>query len=187
MSDATKNSERGNGRKVIIIVCVIAVVVIASLVGVIVALINKDNGANSGVAGATQQERRSVVTQDNAEEVAEEILSSSSEENIIPQSYVVTMNSTWEFADGQAVSDNAYVGNSTDNSTAVYFDLIRDDTGETIYKSPVIPVGEHLDNIKLDSDLDAGDYDCTMTYYLIDEEQNVLTTVNMWVLVKIGS
>lgn len=77
------------------------------------------------------------------------------------------------------------MANSKDNETAVYFDVVRNDTKETIYQSPVIPVGQDLSNITLDQDLEAGDYECTLTYHLIDDEQNTLTTVNMWLMVKV--
>jgi len=56
----------------------------------------------------------------------------------------VTMNSTWEFESGDKASSNAYVANSVNNETAVYFDVVRNDTQETIYQSPVIPVGGEL-------------------------------------------
>lgn len=117
----------------------------------------------------------------------DEILEKDEPDAEVPLSYQVTMNSTWEFENGKAASEDAYVANSENNETAVYFDVIRNDTQEVIYQSPVIPRGEHLDNIVLDKDLDAGDYECTMTYHLIDDDQNTLTTVNMWLMVKVAN
>jgi hypothetical protein len=40
-------------------------------------------------------------------------------------------------------------------------------------------LGATLENIKLDVDLDAGAYPCTMIYHLVDDKQNTLTTVNI--------
>lgn len=175
-----KANEKAN--KGLVVVCIFAVVIIVALIGVIVVMSrSKESGSEIAEAG---EKRPVVVTEENAEEVAEQILNRKESEGI-PLHYQVTMNSTWEFENGQSESENAYVANSIDNETSVYFDVIRNDTKETIYQSPVIPVGEEIDSITLDQDLDAGDYECTMTYHLIDDEQNTLTTVNMWVMIQI--
>lgn len=170
--------------KGLMIACIIGVVVIVTLVCVIVVMMNSKNEVSE--AGDTGEKRPVVVTPENAEEVAEQILNQEEPEGI-PLHYQVTMNSTWEFENGKSESKNAYVANSKDNETAVYFDVIRNDTQETIYQSPVIPVGEELGSITLDQDLDAGEYECTLTYHLIDDGQNTLTTVNMWVMIQINS
>jgi hypothetical protein len=78
-----------------------------------------------------------------------------------------------------------YVENVTDNETPVYFDLIVDETGETVYSSPVLELGAKLEKIKLDTPLEKGDYSCTMVYHLVDENQNTLTTVNVGVTVVV--
>ena len=170
------NSKKIN--KVFIIVIIAALIVIAVLVGVIVYMLHSKN------TDEPEKKRTVVVTEENAEQVAEEVLGREEPQDV-PMNYQVTMNSTWEFESGDKASSNAYVANSTDNETAVYFDVVRNDTQETIYQSPVIPVGGELNSIKLDTDLDAGDYECTLTYHLVDEEQNTLTTVNMWLMVKV--
>lgn len=174
--------ETAKASKGLVIACIIGVIVIIALVCVIVIMMNAKNGV--GEADNTEEKRPVVVTPENAEEVAEQILNREKPEGV-PLSYQVTMNSTWEFEDGKSESTNAYVANSEDNETPVYFDVVRNDTKETIYQSPVIPLGEELDSIKLNQDLDAGDYECTLTYHLIDDEQNTLTTVNMWLMIQI--
>lgn len=179
MSDkAEKQSKKVN--KGFIAVIIVALAVIAALVGVIIYLMRSKNTDEAG------EKRPVVVTEENAEQMAEEILNREEPQGV-PMSYQVTMNSTWEFESGDKASSNAYVANSTDNETAVYFDVVRNDTQETIYQSPVIPVGGELNSVKLDTELDAGDYECTLTYHLIDEDQNTLTTVNMWLMVKVAN
>ncbi|MCI8854260.1 MAG: hypothetical protein HFI32_12300 [Lachnospiraceae bacterium] len=177
----SKETDKKN--KSLMIVCIVAVVIILILVGVIIMMMRAQNTV--GEAEAEKEKRPVVVLPENAEEVAEQIFSDDEESEGVPLSYQVTMNSTWEFEDGKSESSNAYVANSKDNETPVYFDVVRNDTQETIYQSPVIPVGQDLSSITLDQDLDAGDYECTLTYHLIDEEQNTLTTVNMWVMVQV--
>lgn len=183
----TKNTQGKEGvNKSLIIVCIVAAVVIVALICVIVALMNSSEpDENVGNVESGQTEKRPVlITEDNIDDFAEQIFNESEPEGV-PMSYQVTMNSTWEFTDGRSASKNAYVKNSENNETPVYFDVIRNDTQEIIYQSPVIPLGMDLDNIVLDVDLDAGEYECTLIYYLIDNEQNVLTTVNMWLLVRV--
>lgn len=176
------SKETGKANRNMVIVCIAAVIIIAVLIGIIIILMLSKNKTE---IDEPAEKRPVVVLPENAEEVAEQILQ---QEDIgdVPLQYQVTMNSTWEFEDGQSESDNAYVANSKDNETAVYFDVVRNDTQETIYQSPVIPVGQDISNIRLDQDLDAGEYECTLTYHLIDDEQNTLTTVNMWVLIQIN-
>ncbi len=172
-----QDSKRNTG---LIIVIIIAVIIIAALVGVIVVILGKNNAESKD----TVEKRSVVITEDNIDQIADEIAKEEVDPSV-PLSYTATMTTTWNFDNGDAVSEDAYVKNSTDNTTAVYFDLIRNDTNEVILSSPVIPLGEELRGIKLDKHLDAGSYECTLIYYLIDDDQNVLTTLNMWVMVNI--
>lgn len=177
---ARQDNEKGGSKKALVIVSAVSVAVIAVLAA---ALYVSSRKTQEVVVSASQETRAVVVHRDNAESIAEQMFSES--KSNVPMSYQVTMNSTWVFPDGQSASTNAYVENSDDNKTPVYFDVIRKDTQETIYRSPVIPLGDHLDNIQLDVDLDAGDYECTLVYHLIDDDQNTLTTVNMWLMIRI--
>lgn len=179
MSKETTKTNKG-----LMIACIVGVIVIAALVCIIIVMMNTKNGISE--AENAEEKRPVVITPENAEEVAEQIFNQEEPEGV-PLHYQVTMNSTWEFEDGKSESENAYVANSKENETAVYFDVVRNDTQETIYQSPIIPVGEELGNITLDQDLDAGEYECTLTYHLVDDEQNTLTTVNMWVMIQVNS
>lgn len=189
MSDNSKSQDKAKKAgtsKGLVIVCIVAVVIIAVLIGIIVVMMNSSkSNENVTVEDSGENEKRPVLlTEDNIDDMADEILNQSEPEGV-PMSYQVTMNSTWEFEDGETASRNAYVANSENNETPVYFDVIRNDTQEVIYQSPVIPLGMDLDDIVLDVDLDAGNYECTLVYHLLDEDQNTLTTVNMWLMVKV--
>lgn len=171
-----KANERINGRispndgkksstKVVII---IAVVIILILIGVILYLL---------LRRGTDSDYNMVVTPDNVEE----IMSLMSDEQRTPiGSYQVTMNTSWVFPDGQSASTNAQVENSVYNQNTVYFTIaLASDEDTDIYRSPYLMVGSHLDNIKLDTVLDAGTYDSVLTYHLVDDDYEEVSTVSV--------
>ena len=166
---ATQEKKGGNKKKIIISVCIAACVVVVCLV-IYVVTHPKSGG-------------KETITPDNVDERVEEMFAS--DDSNIPAYYTATQNSEWIFSDGSSVSGNAYVENVEDNETPVYFDLILDETGEVIYSSPVIEQGAKLDEIKLDKDLDKGEYVCTVEYHMVDEDQNTLTTANVGVTVVV--
>lgn len=183
MTEQEKKENQSQRKKsqVLLILCAVIIVL---LITIVVLLLKGRNDTNIGLEETVPPPKRNVViNEENAEEMAEEILNRN--ETVVPGTYEVTMNSTWNFQNGTSSSDNAYVENSTTNTNPVYFDLQLDDTEEIIYESPIIPVGSYLEDIKLDKDLEAGTYDCTLTYHLVDEEQNTLATLRMAVTVVV--
>lgn len=158
-------AEERKGKKGIIIAIVLTVLILAAIVTVVLIVLNPQNAESRNV----------VVTPDNVDEV----LANMQDAKVETGTYQVTMNTSWEFENGHSASTNAYVENATANANDVYFDVVRSDTGETILKSPTIPVGSHLENIVLDTDLPAGSYDCTLTYHLLDESGEPVSKLNI--------
>ena len=173
----TQNSGKGGIRLAVVGI----VIVIVALVCVIVVLANKLN-QNREQENAVNEEQKSVITADNVEEVLEDI---GDIPDYIPKNYTVKQSSDWVFPDGASESINAYVENSTDNETPMYFDLQVDETGEIVYSSPVLELGAKIQNFALDKPLEKGEYECTIIYHLVDDEQNELTHVNVGVNVKV--
>jgi flagellar basal body-associated protein FliL len=172
-SGTAKEKKKGTGLLVFFLV-----LIIAALAVTVVVLFNKNKEAASNVPTISEPaEKRNVVV--NNENIEEVIAQMAEEDKTPPGNYEVVMSMTWNFANGSAVSKNAYVKNVEANTNDVYFDITLADTGETIYKSPVIPRGSYLENIALETPLDKGSYNSVMTYSLIDEEQNVLSTVSV--------
>lgn len=168
------NENKGKkGGKPLLIVC--ALIIIVLLTVIIVVLLGKQKTDD-------KPKRNVVVNEDNAEDVAEDLFN---HETVKPGTYEVRMNSTWNFKDGISASENAYVENVPANTNDVYFDVELSDTEETIYESPVIPRGSHLEAITLDEELEAGTYDCVLTYHLIDEDQNTVSTLRMGLTVVV--
>lgn len=171
--EETPTQKNGKGGRKLVVIGVI--VVIAILVGTIVVLASKMSGMQ---AKEETKERKGVITAENAEEVIEEWLDDTSAQNV-PQYYTVVQNTEWTFPDGSSPSIDATVGNDAENESSVYFDVIVDETGETVFSSPILEIGAQIENFTLDKALEKGDYVCTVVYHLVDEEQNELTSVNV--------
>lgn len=173
MSEQKESNGSGKGGKFVLAACVVVIIVL--LVAVIYLWQNKQEDEQP-------VNRNVVVNEDNVEEVLKQM----DEKESVPVGYYETiMNSTWHFENGNASSDNAYVENATTNENAVYFDVVRVDTEETIYESPILPVGSHLENITLDTELPSGTYDCLVTYHLLDEDNKSISTLKVTVTVVI--
>ena len=170
MSEQKETNRGRKGGKIIIAVCIL---VIAALLGVVAYLLldKKEEPTRRNV----------VVNKENVGEVLEQL-----EAPVPAGSYEVKMNSTWNFSSGDVPSENAYVDNAEANTNSVYFDVTRTDTDETIFESPILPVGSYLDNITLDSNLPAGTYDCLVTYHLLDENDKSISTVKLTLTINIG-
>nr|WP_297765369.1 hypothetical protein [uncultured Butyrivibrio sp.] len=167
--DSQNNASKSSSLKILLIV---GIVVILALVGVIVFLLLPKEKE-------PEQRRSVVINEQNAEEVVEEMVTAAEKPAEVSY-YAVTQNSEWHFKDGKSETYDAYIENSGANSTDVYFDLfLKSDEENAIYESPVIPIGGHLENFKLDKELEPGTYDCVMIYHLIDDKQNTLSTLRV--------
>ena len=180
------DSGKKGGGKGLIIGGVILIIVLLLVVIILLLTRSKNNDVipetqpvSESAVEDNANEERSVITAENAEEAVTEMLAGLPAN--IPTSYTVTQNSDWNFPDGVSASSNAYVENDPSNETPVYFDIVVDETGETVYSSPVLELGAKLESIKLDKELPQGTYPCTMTYHLVDDQQNTLTTVSVGV------
>jgi hypothetical protein len=162
------------------VMIVMGSLILVALVGVIVALAMVLN--NSRTEEPSHETRSVVVNEDNAEAVYEEMVNA---EPVEVGYYEAKMSTTWHFPDGTSPSYDAYVENVPENSHDVYFDVELRTTGEVIYASPVIPRGLHLKDFALDTDLDAGTYDCVIHYYLVDAEQREVDSLLMAVQVVV--
>lgn len=166
-------SAENNKKKKVLILCICIVFVI--LIGVIAYLLMRGK--------EDETKRNVVVTKDNVEEVMDDMLN---DEYIEPGYYSASMSTTWHFASGDSVSEDAYVENVMENTNDIYFDVFLEDNEDApILESPVIPRGSQLENITLDKELSAGTYECVMVYHLIDEEQNTVSTLRVGLTVII--
>ena len=153
-----------------ILIAVVAVVIVA-LVGIIIYLLfYKDNEA--------KDTRPTVVTQDNVNDVI-----AAMDKPVEDGSYEITMNTEWTF---DKKSSDAYVENSTANTRTVYFDVTLADSGELVYSSPYIPVGEKIQGFALDSELEPGTYDALVTYHLVDDNKEEVSNLSVTVTFQVN-
>ena len=175
MSDTRKIDKAKKGGKGIIVVGIIAILIIAILIGVIIYLLKPQE----------EEKRNVVVTPENLEEVVEQMATA---EYIEPGYYEASMTNVWHFADGKAISEDAFVQNVMGNTNDIYFDVVlAEDEEHFVYKSPVIPRGSSLENITLDEDLDSGTYDCILIYHLVDENQKTISKLRVTITIIVES
>ena len=124
--------------------------------------------------------RSTVVSEGNVDEIRGR-LGSPIEDGY----YETRMNVNWSFPSVGEPSTNAYVENSPNNTRTVYFDLTLAETGELIYSSPFIPVGAKLEGFALDAHVPAGEHSGTVTYHLVDDDHQEITTVSVAVTLNI--
>ena len=175
---AAQGGAKKNNR-VLIAVILLGVIVIGVLVGVIVMLLNRPEPETEP---EDRPMRATVINEDNVEEEIQRMME---EDYVAPGYYEVTQTMDWVFPDGTTPSTNAYVENAESNTNAVYFDVMLQGTDEIIYSSPILPVGSYLGEFALDTDLDPGVYDCTLTYHLVDDNQRSISTLNLALTVTV--
>jgi hypothetical protein len=176
-----QSEQKKGGNKVLVIGGIVVILGLCTAVGVLASNLSKAKEANEKLEAQQEEPEKGGRTVISSPEEAEQILQDFAAEDSTkaPKYFTVTQNSDWEFPDGNSPSTNAYVENDKENETAIYFDLIVDATGETVYSSPVLELGAFIENFALDTPLQKGEYECTVVYHLVDEDQNTLTTSNV--------
>lgn len=79
----------------------------------------------------------------------------------------ISMNTAPIFDDGKAAG-NLMIVNESINRYPQVVEITRNDTGEIIYTSGVIPIGSKIEAARLDVALPAGAYECTAMFYNVD-------------------
>jgi hypothetical protein len=192
MSVATENkkdSENKNNKLIIIIIVLLAIIVLI-LVAIVAYLLGKGQsttaGGNSSVGEEPRREVtgsvRTVIDESNAEDVINQM-----REEVAEGMFECKMSMKWTFEDGKSASKDAYVANSVNNTHPIFFDIYMNDTDELIYSSPILPVGTDLTDIKLDTELPAGEYKVTVMYTLIKdvETQEPISSAGYVITIKV--
>ena len=123
---------------------------------------------------------RDFVDQSNTDTVMEDI-----GDKVAEGMFECSMTTSWVFEDGKSESPNAYVANVENNLHTIYFDVYNSATDELLYSSPMLPVGTEIKNIKLDKELQKGEYDAVVMYTLVDENEEEVSTAGFTITISV--
>jgi hypothetical protein len=196
-----KDSVRGRSEKqssrqkqIIIVAAAFAALVIITLFATVIVLLRREpevvyepvvqliEGPNRGEYERNLGGRGFVVTPENVEEVRQEI-----EALTLPPAdrrFEFSKTATWHFPTSTTASTTAMVRNVVRNSRTVFFDVSIEDFG-VVYVSPYMPLGSEHRNFALDEELPAGTYSAVVTYFLVDDDFQILTDVSVGVTIII--
>lgn len=166
--------EKDSKNKLLIIILIVAILVIGVLVGAVIVLLARP--AEEVPQSMVADNRATIVTPENVDEVLEQ-----AKEPVVAGWYSCEMNTEWHFKDSKSPSYDAYVVNAENNEFTVYFDLFLEETGELVYSSPYMEVGAKLDELVLTKQLAAGTYPAIVTYNLVDDNKEKLSSVSVTV------
>ena len=166
-----RRKRKGGKAPFIISFAVVGVLVVLVIVASALGQGKSDNTSDTGASS----EKNVVITPDNVQDV----IDSMNEKRVAPGTYNVKMNPTWTFESGSSTSKDAYVENSATNNNDVRFTITLKDTDEEVFSSPIIPLGSRLANITLDKALPAGTHDCIITYHLLDDKGEDVSSVKL--------
>ena len=79
----------------------------------------------------------------------------------------ISIASYVEFPNGAAEGE-VRIENVPGNHYLMQVEVVRDDTGETVYRTGMIEPNHHIQRAQLDVDLDAGSYPCTAVFYAFE-------------------
>ena len=170
--------EEKKERKKYLVLGIIVIPLLLTILGMLVYRLSlKRENVNTAEANM-------IVTPDNSDEALNAVGNS---RWMADGSFETSMTTNWHFSDAEEMSEDAYVQNVFNNTNDIRFEVaLTEEPEHTIYKSPVIPRGSYLENIVLDEPLSAGKHDSILTYYLLDNEKNVVSSleVNISIVVK---
>ena len=162
-SKKDKNTKRNRT-----IITTVAIVIVLAIT--IVLLVNSCSG---GVVSNPNILFDPNATNDDVVERSEQDILDELNQKVEDGMINISMNLNPYFESGTS-KGNLLINNSERNKHPQYVTIIRDDTGETIYKSGGIKVGSRIDKAALDVNLSAGVYDCTATFTQYDEETSTV-------------
>lgn len=118
------------------------------------------------------------------ENVAQDIMSEMADK-VEEGMFECKMTTTWTFEDSDSVSPNAYVANVESNRYTLYFDVYQEGTEELLYSSPMLPVGTEFQEVRLEKDLPAGEYNAVVMYTMVDDNYEEVSSVGFSITISV--
>ncbi len=161
-----------NRKKISIIA--FAVLILALIVCIVLLFSKSKDGEKELDRGFVDNSNTDTVMEEMGDKVAEGM-------------FECNMAASWVFEDGKSESPNAYVANVESNLHTLYFDVYDTSTDELLYSSPMLPVGTDIRNIKLEKELQKGEYDAVVMYTLINEDNEEVSTVGFNITISVNN
>ncbi|MEG0630534.1 MAG: hypothetical protein RSG57_04020 [Christensenellaceae bacterium] len=166
---------KGKGNKtllVILIIAVIAVLIVLLYIGVIKPAMEPKQSPEQVAAEELIKEKNAelgIIPGMTNEEIQERL------NQVVTDSMLnISINSVPYFQNGQS-EGNLRLENVQGNKYSFVVEIVRDDTGERIYKSGLIDPGYFVENAKLDVELAKGKYPCVATFTAYDGIEQIGT------------
>ncbi len=144
-----------------------AVVIVAIVVIVILVLVNRSGGME-------EDNLPTVPIGENANVqgtlVDESYSAPDPEDDTVGFGYYEVLMSRveWYVDSETSTTRDVYITNKDTNVYDMYFELVEESTETLLYTSPVLEIGDVLENLTLDTPLDAGRHTCVMVHHLLD-------------------
>jgi hypothetical protein len=161
--------------QIILIFGIVLIIVVLAVVGVVVSKTMQAKTSNVPIERISG--KGTVITEDNVNE---------DNKPVANELFTVAMNNVWQFEKGSTPSLNAYVQNHESNTRPFFIEVLEGDPQKLIYTSPVVPVGSTLKEMVLDVPLKKGTYEAVCSYNLLDEDENVTSTVSFAVSIIVN-
>ena len=178
-------AEKGKSRRITPIIIIVASMALAILVLVAIVVIQFNKNNSVPVVPETAGNLSGLVNRGFVDSSNSDVVVTDMEDKVAKGMFECEMTTEWTFGNGTSTSKDAYVANSVHNSSTICFDVYRRDNNELIYSSPLIPVGEELIGIKLDKELDAGEYKALVQYRLLDENYEEISTAGFVITITV--
>lgn len=170
-------------------VVIIGAIIIVALAVTVALLLNRETELPTGPdPGAYRRElggRGFVVTPENVEEIREQIDETQSRLTPADMHFQFSLLPNWTFTNTLTPSNDALVRNVATNSRTVFFDVYIEELDLVVYVSPFMPLGSEHRGFALDYELDPGVYDAVLTYFLVDDDLEILTDVSIGITITV--
>lgn len=189
-SNQNKGDKSKRQRNILIAAAIVALVIIVALISIIVILLMPDDppepelihGPQIGGYERNLGGRGFVVTEYNVEEMRAEI--EAARVDPADMRFEFSKTADWIFPAALEPSTTAMVRNVERNSRTVFFDVYVEGFG-VVYASPYMPLGSTHRNFALSVELPAGEYSAMVTYFLVDDDFEIITNVSTGVTITI--
>jgi len=175
-----EKGKRKAGLYIGIAVVVLLLVLIGIGVAVLIQLNKKPDVTDDKPSADTSILDRGFVEKSNADDIVDAMT-----EKVAEGMFECRMSTYWTFPDAKSEAPNSYVANVENNRYTFYFDIVLDGTEEVVYSSPLIPVGSEISNIKLDKELEPGEYTAQVNYVMVDDDYAEVSSVGFIITMEI--